>query len=244
MKPAFLLARVSTLKREQDQSPDRQLENLRAYCERQSWPVAVAKAERISGSKGADARPVLQEALALARRGEIGAVCVTRLDRLGRSLRHLIDVSDELRRLGVELVVLDMALDTSTPAGKLVFQIIAACAEFQRDIYLEAAAEGQARARAAGKHCARPMEPVQKQALEEIERLRAAGVRWKLIPAALAERGWKQWGRVIKSTGRARADRPWPVSSLKAAYNRNKKPPADFGREPGAESGPRQGSQR
>jgi DNA invertase Pin-like site-specific DNA recombinase len=244
MKPAFLLARVSTWKQSQDQSPDRQIENLRTYCERQAWKVAYEDTDRASGMKGEAARPALAHALTLARRGEIGAICVTRLDRLGRSLRNLIDTADELRRLGVDLVVLDMNIDTTTPGGKFMFQIIAACAEFQRDLYAEAAAEGQARARAAGKHCARPPEPVQPAAVEEIERLRAAGYRWKLIPAALAERGWKQWGRVIKSTGRTRADRPWPVSSLKAAYNRNRKPPVDFGREPSAESGPGQGSRR
>lgn len=236
MKPAFLLARVSTWKTSQDQSPDRQLENLRAYCERQGRPIAWAETDRASGMKSEDARPALAHAMSLARRGEIGAICVTRLDRLGRSLRNLIDTADELRRLGVDLVVLEQNLDTSTPSGKFMFQMLAACAEFQRDLYAEASAQGKARALAAGKHCARPRETVQPGAVVLMSELRRRGVRWKLIPVILAEKGFRQWGRVIKSTGRQRLDRPWPVSSLKAAMNRDKKPPADFGRDSGAGS--------
>ena len=238
MKPAFLLARVSTWKASQDQSPDRQLENLRAYCERQGRPIAWAETDRASGMKSEDARPALAHAMSLARRGDIGAICVTRLDRLGRSLRNLIDTADELRRLGGDLVVLEQNLDTATPSGKFMFQMLAACAEFQRDLYAEASAQGKARALAAGKHCARPHENVQPEAIGKIARLRTSGVRWKLIPAILAAEGFKQWGRVIKSTGRQRSDRPWPVSTLKAAYTRDRKPPGDFGHATSAESKP------
>lgn len=237
MKPAFLLARVSTCKRAQDQSPDRQLENLRAYCDRQGWAIALAETEKASGMKGEDARPVLASALALARRGEIGAICVTRLDRLGRSLRNLIDTADELRRLGVNLVVLDMNLDTSTPAGKFMFQMLGACAEFQRDLYAEASAQGKARALAAGKNCARPREVVQPEAVVAMERLRAAGFRWKKIPALLAAHGWVRWGRVIKSTGETRLDRPWPVSSLRRALLAYQKPHGSIGAPTGAKPG-------
>jgi DNA invertase Pin-like site-specific DNA recombinase len=237
VKPAFLLARVSTLKHTQDQSPERQLENLRAYCARKGWQILEEATERKSGAKGIAQRPALARAMALARQGEIGAICVTRLDRLGRSLHNLLETSDELARLGVELVILDFGLDTSTPTGKFSFSMLGAVAQFTRDIYAEAAAEGKQRAVAAGKHCARPPEVVQPEALAVISALRAGNLRWKDIPAELARRGYKQWGRVIKSTGRTRLDRPWPVSSLKRAYARNQKPPAGFGCEPQEESG-------
>jgi len=237
MKPSFLLARVSTLKASQDQSPERQLENLRAYCARKDWPVLEEATERKSGAKGIAQRPALARAMLLARQGEIGAICVTRLDRLGRSLHNLLETSDELSRLGVELVILDFGLDTSTPTGKFSFNMLGAVAQFTRDIYAEAAAEGKQRAKDAGKHCARPPEIVQPGALVWISELRRRGVHWKVIPQILAEQGFKQWGRVIKSTGRSRPDRPWPVSSLKRAYTRNQKPLADFGPIPQRESG-------
>ena len=237
MKPAFLLARVSTLKASQDQSPERQLENLRAYCARKGWPVLEEATERKSGAKGVAQRPALARAMLLARQGEIGAICVTRLDRLGRSLHNLLETSDELSRLGVELVILDFGLDTSTPTGKFSFSMLGAVAQFTRDIYAEAAAEGKQRAKDAGKHCARPPEIVQPGALQIVAALRSSGVKWKQVPAILAEHGFKQWGRVIKSTGRSRPDRAWPVSSLKRAYTRNQKPMADFGSQAQRTSG-------
>jgi len=236
MKRAFLLARVSTLKKTQDESPERQLETLREYAGRQKWEIVGEATERASGAKGETQRPALAQALSLARAGSVTAICVTRLDRLGRSLRNLLDTSEELRRLGCDLAILDLGLDTSTPSGRFMFSMLGAVAEFQRDLYGEAAAQGKARAEAAGKTCARPRETVQPEAILEIDRLRCAGIRWRRIPAMLASKGWKRWGRVIKSTGQNRPDAPWPVSSLQRAWTAwkatgepNQKPPRQIG---------------
>jgi len=97
--------------------------------------------------KSEDARPALAHAMSLARRGEIGAICVTRLDALVGPCENLIDTADELRRLGVDLVVLEQNLDTSTPSGKFMFQMLAACAEFQRDLLRGSLGPGQGAAR-------------------------------------------------------------------------------------------------
>jgi DNA invertase Pin-like site-specific DNA recombinase len=81
---------------------------------------------------------------------------VWRLDRLGRSLRHLIDVVGELDRRGIALRSLTESIDTSTPGGKLVFHVFGALAEFERDLIRERTAAGLAAARARGRHGGRP----------------------------------------------------------------------------------------
>ena len=226
MKPVYLLARVSTLKKSQDASPENQIATLRAYCERQRWPIYQEGTERVSGAKGEASRPVLADVMRAARKGEIGAVVVTRLDRLGRSLENLLDVSGELRRLGVELVSLDLGLDTTTPSGRMMFNMLATLAQFQRDVYGEAAVAGKARAQAAGKICHRPTEPVPEHVVRDAiaQRTATPGISWRQLSEILAryEEG-RQPGRVIKSTGRYRASRPWPPGTLQRAVL---KPPA------------------
>jgi DNA invertase Pin-like site-specific DNA recombinase len=226
VKPAYLLARVSTLKASQDASPENQLAALRAYCERQHWPIYREGAERVSGAKGEAARPVLADVMQAARKGEIGAVVVTRLDRLGRSVEHLLAIAEELRRLGVELVILDFGLDTTTPTGRMTFTVLAALTQFYRDLYADAAIVGKARAQAAGKICHRPPEPIPEHVVRDAiaQRTATPGISWRQLSEILArhEEG-RQPGRVIKSTGHYRASRPWPPGTLQRAVL---KPPA------------------
>ena len=133
-------ARVSTT----EQSIEAQLERL-ANCER-------IFSEKLSGSKMD--RPELARALEFVREGDV--LVATRLDRLARSVAHLCQIADTLRHKQVELVILDQAIDTSTPAGKFLFHMLAAVAEFELTIRLEASRAGMAHARAMGKHCGRP----------------------------------------------------------------------------------------
>ena len=86
----------------------------------------------VSGAK--DSRPALDEMLEAVRLRRVGAVVVTKLDRLARSVRHLITLAAELEALGVDLVVLDQAIDTGTPAGRLMFHVLGSIAEFERDL--------------------------------------------------------------------------------------------------------------
>jgi len=135
-------ARVST----GDQSPDLQLDALTAAgCYR----VFV---ERASGAL--DARPELARALDQLRPGD--TLVVWKLDRLGRSLRHLIDTVGALERRGVGFKSLRESVDTTTPGGRLVFHLFGALAEFERDVLRERTAAGLAAARARGRTGGRP----------------------------------------------------------------------------------------
>jgi DNA invertase Pin-like site-specific DNA recombinase len=131
------LARVST----RDQHPEAQQDALRAAgCEKVFTDKASGTLAR---------RPGLEKALLIARRGD--QIVVTKLDRLGRSLEHLIELSKDLQARGVDLVVLDQGIDTSTPAGRLFFSIIGAIAEFEHALMSERTRDGLAAARARGR---------------------------------------------------------------------------------------------
>jgi DNA invertase Pin-like site-specific DNA recombinase len=148
-----LYARVSTA----DQIPENQLLPLRAFATARGWE-ATEYTDRTSGAK--DRRPGLDQLLAAARSRKLDVVAVVKLDRLARSLRHLVTLAAEFEALGVDLVVLDQAVDTTTPAGKLLFHVVAAMAEFERDLIRERVKAGMKRARVHGKHLGRPRVPV------------------------------------------------------------------------------------
>lgn len=129
--------RVST----RDQNPDAQEDALKgAGCD----PVFVDKA---SGKLAS--RPELDKALIAAREGD--EFVITKLDRLGRSLKNLIELSEQLEKKGVNLVVLSQGIDTSTPAGRMFFQILGAIAEFERALIVERTRDGLEAARARGR---------------------------------------------------------------------------------------------
>jgi DNA invertase Pin-like site-specific DNA recombinase len=131
------LARVST----REQHPEAQHDALAAAgCEKVFTDKASGKLAR---------RPGLEKALLIAREGD--QLVVTKLDRLGRSLEHLIELSKELQSRGVDLVVLDQGIDTSTPVGRLFFSIIGAIAEFEHALMSERTMDGLAAARARGR---------------------------------------------------------------------------------------------
>ena len=135
-------ARVSTL--EQDEALERDALQA-AGCER----IFV---DRASGQL--EHRPALDALLEQLRPGD--ALVVWRLDRLGRSLKHLIEVANDLAELGVALVSLREVIDTSTPGGKLVFHIFGALAEFEKDLVTERTMAGLAAARVRGRKGGRP----------------------------------------------------------------------------------------
>ena len=141
-----IYARVSTL----DQQPENQLLELRRYAEARGWRVVTEHVDHgISGAK--ERRPALDALKADAKRRRIDAVLCWRLDRLGRNLRHLILLLDELQALGVAFVSLAEGIDATTPAGKLQLHILGAIAEFEREPIRERVRAGLARARAQGR---------------------------------------------------------------------------------------------
>lgn len=129
--------RVST----RDQNPEAQEDALRAAgCER----IFI---DKLSGKLAS--RPELDTALAVAREGD--EFTITKLDRLGRSLSNLIDLSKQLQSQGTALVVLDQGIDTSTPVGRMFFHILGAIAEFEHSLMVERTREGLEAARARGR---------------------------------------------------------------------------------------------
>ena len=107
-------------------------------------------------SRAKDRRPALDDLLKAARRRRFDVLVCWRLDRLGRNLRHLILLLDELQALGIAFVTLGEGIDTSTPAGRLQLHILSAIAEFERERIRERVQAGLARAKAQGKRLGRP----------------------------------------------------------------------------------------
>lgn len=149
-----LYARVSTNK---DQSVETQLFALRDWAvARGHEVVAEYTDEGISGAKGRDKRPALDTMMKDAARGKFDMIAATALDRLGRSLQHLVGMVAELDALRVGLFVQNMALDTSTPVGRLMFNMVGAFAEFERGLIRERTLLGLERARRRGSRLGRP----------------------------------------------------------------------------------------
>jgi DNA invertase Pin-like site-specific DNA recombinase len=137
------------------QSVEMQLRDLRELADRRGFEIVDEYCdEGISGSK--DSRPGLNRLLADAEAGKFSVVLVWKLDRLGRSLIHLVRLMEDFGRLGIELVSFSEGLDFTTTTGKLLYQIISAFAEFERDCIRERVRAGMRNAKAKGKRIGRP----------------------------------------------------------------------------------------
>jgi DNA invertase Pin-like site-specific DNA recombinase len=117
-------------------------------------------------------RPQLETAMDYAREGD--ALVVTKLDRLARSVAHLVAIGERLEAKGVSLKVLEQAIDTSTSTGRLMFNMLGAIAQFERELMLERQREGVAKAKAEGKYKGRA--PTARAKSPEVQRLRKEGV--------------------------------------------------------------------
>lgn len=154
-----------------------QTRELREFCEHRGWQVAGEYVDAgVSGSK--DSRPELNRLMSHACQRKIDAILVWKLDRFGRSLRHLVNALAELEARGVAFISLRDNLDLSSPAGRLMFQIIGAMAEFERSLIQERVKAGLRNARAKGKHLGRPRVVVD---AARIASLRAHGRSWREI---------------------------------------------------------------
>ncbi len=173
-----IYARVST---SIGQSVEMQLRDLREFVKHRSFELVGEYCdEGVSGSR--ESRPALDDLLRNARRRKFDAVLVWKLDRLGRSLVHLVRLLEELRALGVELISFSEGLDFTTTTGKLLYQVISAFAEFERDCIRERVMAGMRNARARGKRIGRPRKVVDAFRINE---LRAQGASWREIAEKL-----------------------------------------------------------
>jgi DNA invertase Pin-like site-specific DNA recombinase len=159
---AAIYARVSTF----DQEPENQLQELRRYVEARSWSSMEFVDRGVSGSK--DRRPALDELVAAAKRRKFDVVVCWRLDRLGRNLRHLVTLLDELQALGVAFISMGEGIDCTTPAGKLQLHVLCALSEFERGRIQERVKAGLARAKAQGVRLGRPRRRIAPERLAEV----------------------------------------------------------------------------
>ena len=146
-KRVAIYARVST----DQQTTENQLRELRQWADRAGHAVVtVFQDEGISGSKGRDKRPGFDKMLKGAVRREFDIVAVWSSDRLGRSLAHLVEVLQTIRDAGLGLYIHTQALDTTTPAGRAMFQMLGVFAEFERELIVARVNAGMARAKLEG----------------------------------------------------------------------------------------------
>jgi DNA invertase Pin-like site-specific DNA recombinase len=169
---AAIYARVST----SDQTVDNQLLELRRYAEARQWTVVEYCDAGVSGAK--DRRPELDRLLADAKRRKFDVLVCWRLDRLGRNLKHLVVLLDELQALGIAFVSLGEGIDCTTPAGRLQLHVLAALAEFERGRIQERVMAGLARVRASGERLGRPRARL---AAADVERTLSMSVRQAAI---------------------------------------------------------------
>ena len=148
-----LYARVSTATSGQD--PTMQTRELREYAERRGWAVTSEYVDiGISGTK--EKRPELDRLMSDAHRRRFDAVLVWKFDRFARSVSHLLRALESFKAQGIEFISFSEQLDTSTPAGKLVFTVLGAVAELERSLIVERVRAGMRNARAKGKQIGRP----------------------------------------------------------------------------------------
>lgn len=176
---AGVYARVSTVNAGQD--PTMQTRELAAYCERRGWAVFDTYVDNgVSGKR--DSRPALNRLMGDAHARRFDVVICWRFDRFSRSVSHLCRALETFNALDIQFVSLCEQVDTSTPTGKLVFTILGAVAEGERNLIAERVRAGLRNARAKGKALGRPRVDVDAR---QIESLRASGHSWRTIARML-----------------------------------------------------------
>jgi putative DNA-invertase from lambdoid prophage Rac len=183
---AALYGRVSTF----DQEPENQLQELRRYVEARGWTSTEYVDRGVSGAK--ERRPALDQLLVDARRRRFDVVVCWRLDRLGRNLKHLITLLEELAALGVAFVSLAEGIDATTPAGKLQMHILGAIAEFERERIRERVLAGLQRARTQGKRLGRPRAVIPIDRLQRVDGLPVDVAAERLGVSRSTIKRWRQ----------------------------------------------------
>ncbi|MGO4199073.1 recombinase family protein [Rhizobium sp. YAF28] len=172
--PAVMIGYARTSTTDQKAGLEAQLRDLQA--------AGCTKIFQEQLSSVANERPQLERALEFVREGDV--LVVTKLDRLARSVADLVAITAALRSKGVELRVLTMNLDTSTPTGKLMLNLLGSIAEFERELMLERQREGIAKAKSEGKYKGRA--PTARSKADEVLALKAEGKTPAEIQAALS----------------------------------------------------------
>jgi DNA invertase Pin-like site-specific DNA recombinase len=173
-KRVAIYVRVST----DGQTVDNQKRELEAVAERHGWEVAGLYSDHgISGKNGREKRPGFDHLLHGVVRKEFDIVAAWSVDRLGRSLQHLLGFLGELKAKGVDLYLHQQGVDTGTPAGKALFQMLGVFAEFERAMIVERVHAGLRRARAEGTRLGRPRIPENTESAIRRELAKGRGIR-------------------------------------------------------------------
>src|SRR5712664_703744 len=174
-----IYARVSTTNHGQDVGL--QTRELRQFAEARGWTLTGEYIDAgVSGAK--DSRPELNRLMADAHKRRFDVVCVWRFDRFARSVSHLLRALETFKALGIDFVSFTEQMDTSTPAGKMVFTVLGAVAELERSLIVERVRAGLRNARAKGKRLGRPRKVMD---ATRIVGLRAQGLPWRAIAGQL-----------------------------------------------------------
>jgi len=172
-KRTAIYARVST----RDQNPDMQIQELHAYAQARGFVVTHEFVDRESGTK--ESRPELDKLWHVVRARDVDVVLVWKFDRFSRSTKQLINALSEFEAIGVDFISKTDQIDTTSPAGRALFTMISAFAQFERDIISERVKSGIDRARSQGKRLGRPPRPDEQK--QEIQKLRRQGLSYSQI---------------------------------------------------------------
>jgi DNA invertase Pin-like site-specific DNA recombinase len=184
-KRAAIYVRVSTA----EQDTGLQETELLEYVESRGWCCVVYRDQGQSGAK--NDRPALTALLNDLRRRKADVVVVWALDRLARSLKHLLTIAEECRLLGVDLVSLRQNIDTTLPSGRLTFAVLGAVAEFEREMLRERVKAGMAQARRAGKRVGRPaLRQFATSEIEAMRQLRSQGISVRKLATDFKTTQW------------------------------------------------------
>lgn len=167
MKRVALYVRVSTV----DQHPETQLYDVRQLAKQRGYEIVREYSDRISGAKAK--RPGLDQLMADARRRRFDVVIVWAFDRMARSVRHFLEILDELNHLGIEFISFRENIDTGGPLGRAMVVIVGAIAELERNLIVERVKAGMRRARLEGQKIGRPALDVDR---DQIVRDRLSGI--------------------------------------------------------------------
>ena len=197
-----IYTRVSTV----DQSDEGQEHELLEFAQRRGWTVAEVYKDKISGIK--NNRPELDRLLADAKRASFTQVIVFRIDRLGRSVSHLLEVLETFKALDIKFVSLSEAIDTSTPAGLMVFTVLAAVAALERSILVERVRMGILNAKRRGVQLGRPaLKKFRADEILEIQAERSRGATFRELAKAHGTSVWtvhtlcsKKWNSGVSKT--------------------------------------------
>ncbi len=174
VKRVALYVRVST----DGQTVENQVRELKDVAARHSWRIVdMFDDNAISGAKGRDQRPAMRRLIEGIGRRDFDMVAAWSVDRLGRSLQDLVGLLGEMHAKGVDLYLHRQGLDTSTPAGRAMFQMLGVFAEFERAMIQERVRAGLARARAQGKRLGRPSVGPKVEAAVRASRATGKGIR-------------------------------------------------------------------